>query len=349
MKNKAVRVLLSWAKVITIVVLIVVLLRTFVFDISRVHQTSMEGSLYDGDIVITSMLNYGGKTTTKPLTVPLSDLFFEGGISSDAVRLKPFQIPGIKPVYYNDVVYIESPIQSDSLGINHTQYAERVVALPGDTFQLKNRDVQVGKDLLIEPEEIKFLHEIKVNKGFETKTLQQLEITKWEQVDNTVYLAFLTSKQASILMKIGTVRYAKEVRTRHADQAPHYLEETHHQWNDQRFGPYWIPKAGEIIELNKENWELYADIINHYEGVNLTFEEDKFYVDGVEREQYMFNKDYLFVLSDNRDNGIDSRHFGPIPKDHLIGKVTVVLFSFRSERESFLQMIRPNRILLEVK
>jgi signal peptidase I len=91
-------------------------------------------------------------------------------------------------------------------------------------------------------------------------------------------------------------------------------------WNKDYFGPLVIPKAGMEVEINFKNYDLYKRILNVYEGHESYVNAQKVYIDGSPATRYRFKKDYYFVINDNRDFPFDSRTFGPVPEDHIIGK-----------------------------
>jgi signal peptidase I len=98
-------------------------------------------------------------------------------------------------------------------------------------------------------------------------------------------------------------------------------------WTVDDFGPIWIPKAGETVSISRNNIALYQRIINVYEDNDLKVTEDKIYINGAEATEYTFKQDYYWAMGDNRHNSEDSRMWGFVPHDHIVGKPLFIWFS----------------------
>lgn len=117
-------------------------------------------------------------------------------------------------------------------------------------------------------------------------------------------------------------------------------------WTRADYGPLWIPKKGETIELNPQTWAVYNRCIRNYEGhLDAYLNSDgKVYIDGKPTDSYTFDMDYYFMMGDNRDNSLDSRYWGFVPEDHIVGKPRIILISLDKDRGWFDGRIRWNRI-----
>ena len=117
-----------------------------------------------------------------------------------------------------------------------------------------------------------------------------------------------------------------------------------YRWTRDDFGPLWVPSAGSSVELTLSNLPLYERIIRDYEGHDLRVSDGKIYVDSEEADSYTFAQDYYFMMGDNRHNSLDSRYWGFVPEDHIVGKPAVVWFS-SDRNKSFPKNIRWRRFL----
>jgi signal peptidase I len=120
-------------------------------------------------------------------------------------------------------------------------------------------------------------------------------------------------------------------------------------WNEDNYGPLMIPAKGLTIEINPENLLKYGFFIQKYEGIeNVTIEDQTLTIDGLQVNEYTFRQDYYFMMGDNRHNSIDSRFWGFVPEDHIMGKPLFVWMSIDSN-ESWFKKIRWNRLFMIIK
>ena len=115
------------------------------------------------------------------------------------------------------------------------------------------------------------------------------------------------------------------------------------EWTRDNYGPLWVPKAGETIVLTLDNLPLYARIITSFENNQLDVKDGEIFINGNKVNEYTFNQDYYFMMGDNRHNSLDSRYWGFVPEDHVVGTPSVVWFS-TDKYKSFPSNIRWNRI-----
>ncbi len=117
------------------------------------------------------------------------------------------------------------------------------------------------------------------------------------------------------------------------------------KWTRDNYGPLWIPKKGETVELNKENIYKYYRIINVYEGNELDIKKDgTFLINGEETNSYTFTQNYYWAMGDNRHNSLDSRFWGFVPEDHVLGKPVFVWMSYDKFAANLIDRVRTERV-----
>lgn len=115
------------------------------------------------------------------------------------------------------------------------------------------------------------------------------------------------------------------------------------KWNRNNYGPIWIPKKGSSIALTTDNLPIYSRCIEAYEGHKLALKKDGIYIDGQRTDHYTFAMNYYWMMGDNRHNSADSRYWGFVPEDHIVGKPIVVWLSLDKDRSWFDGHIRFDR------
>jgi len=216
-------------------------------------------------------------------------------------------------------------------------YVKRCVAIPGDELKIVNGQLFINGKEADNPSLMQSSYFVKAkSNGISQKVLDKLDITDFSKttIGNEFFL-HLNDDNKERLMKSGAISqiapYIEGEGEFRYDIFPHAPQ---FPWNKDNYGPVTIPEKGKTVELSLFNLPLYKRIINTYEENELKVENDKIYINGSEANEYTFKQDYYFMMGDNRHNSADSRSWGFVPFDHVVGKAVFVWFS-KSQNRGF--------------
>lgn len=226
-------------------------------------------------------------------------------------------------------------------------YVKRCVGLPGQTLEIKGRVVYLDGVANKEPDNVQYRYWVKVNKPIPEDLAHELGIS---QEDLAYYFAQekaynipLTEKAKAALLArkdiVSSIEYVPG-----DDAGGLYPVNKLTGWTTDNYGPLWIPKKGETIDLTLDNLPMYERCIHAYEGNDLQVKDGKIYINGKETNQYTFQMDYYWMMGDNRHNSADSRFWGFVPEDHIVGKPIFIWLSLDPDRGWFDGKIRWNRL-----
>ena len=231
-------------------------------------------------------------------------------------------------------------------------YVKRVVGMPGDTIVSSHSEIWINGERQADIPGKQYNYFVETNgTPINQETLADMGVAKsdihYDAASKTYSYLPLTETNAERIAGMrnvtGMIRYEAEG----ADPDIFPFDERY-PWNVDNFGPLWIPRKGATIELTPENLPLYRRIIEVYEGNSLEERDGKIYINGIPAQEYTFAMDYYFMMGDNRHNSLDSRYWGFVPEDHIVGKPSFVWLSLDKEK-SFPGNIRWSRLFTKVK
>lgn len=229
-------------------------------------------------------------------------------------------------------------------------YVKRCVGLPGQTLQIKNRIVYLDGKPNKEPENVQYGHCLKLRDGvslmdlaLNDDLLHDLGITQ-EDLVQLSQAGFMPMTKATVKALASRTDLVDKVYI-NTNVQPEGLFPRNMitGWTVDNFGPVWIPKKGATIQLNMDNICIYERCIKNYEHNDLEVKDGKIFINGKHASSYTFKLDYYWMQGDNRHNSADSRFWGFVPEDHIVGKPIFVWWSSDPDRKGFAG-IRWNRI-----
>ena len=226
-------------------------------------------------------------------------------------------------------------------------YVKRCVGLPGQTLQIKNRVIYLDGKANKEPDNVQYRYFVHTKGMLPDDLCHELGISKEDlagyYTDESVYNMPLTAKAKDALLARKDIVTAIE-NTPDDDAGGLYPLNKLTGWTVDNYGPIWIPKKGVTIELSLDNLPLYERPIHAYEGNALEVKDGKIFINGEETTHYTFKMDYYWMMGDNRHNSADSRFWGFVPEDHIVGKPIFIWLSLDQDRGWFDGKIRWNRL-----
>lgn len=251
-----------------------------------------------------------------------------------------------------DAVYKEYHVMARPVD-KRENYVKRCIAIAGDKLEIRDRQVFINGKAVTNPERLQYEYMVYNPTGMKLsrKVRKDLNINEGDSYpyDQFTSIYFLNQKQQDKIAKLGyTLMLMQDSAGIYKSGIfPHSPE---YAWNKDNFGPIVVPAAGMTVQLTPKNIVLYDKIIHQYEGNDLQVRDGKVYINGKVASSYTFKMNYYFMMGDNRHNSADSRFWGFVPEDHIVGKASFVWLSVDKYKSwSDKGKIRWNRMFKRIK
>ena len=307
----------EWLDAIIFAVIVVTFINIFFFQAFKIPSSSMEKTLYTGDHLFVSKLTYGPRVPQTPLTVPFThNVIFGKESYSTLIQNDYRRLKGLRNVRRGDIVVFGFPNGDTVL---RKAPSEDYYSLC--RFYGKQKVISTLGPVVARPAD-KVDHYVKRCVAIPGDTLEIRDGLVWiDGVKQETYPGMQIS------------RNLEKVQNDYREIFPFSPDYT---WTRDEFGPLWIPQKGATVELTRENLPLYERIIRVYEHSSVE--------EALAAGSYTFKQDYYFMMGDNRHNSLDSRYWGFVPEDHIVGRPVVVWLS-TDEGKKFPKNIRWGRFL----
>jgi signal peptidase I len=232
-------------------------------------------------------------------------------------------------------------------------YIKRCVGLPGDKIQVKNAILYVNDAPMPKVGQVQYRHRVFTNKELSSREIADMEskhpITFTRNQNGIIIPNFADLSPEAIeaikreYPQIDSFQmYAADPSM--LDHSTYPYNSKKYPWNNDNYGPIVVPKKGTSVELSMDNIELYARIIAAYEGNDFKIDNGQFFINGKVATSYTFKMDYYWMMGDNRHNSADSRSWGFVPEDHIVGKPLFIWMSLKGA--ALANGIRWNRLFM---
>jgi len=371
----------EWFDAIVFAVIAATIIRVFFIEAYTIPTGSMEKSLLIGDFLFVSKVNYGARIPMTPVAFPFAHHTMPiTGTKAyyDGVQWKYRRLPGIQDIKRNDVVVFNFP-DGDTVALEaqdrdyydmvrsvgreavHSQYTivsrpvdkrenyiKRCIGISGDILSMKDGLVSVnGKaEPMKNTGQIDYLVEFKSN---------DVNFQLFEDMGFVIDRDIMSLSQKSynfigtpeMMAEVQKLDFVSSVKPRTAPkeayEASIFPQDPNRKWNADNWGPIQIPKKGWTVKLDSLTMPMYQRAISIYEGNKVEKVGNGWTINGQKADSYTFKMNYYWMMGDNRHNSLDSRYWGFVPEDHVVGKALFVWMSFDSNG-SFFGKIRWSRI-----
>ena len=348
----------SWFNAILFAVVAATILRTFLIEAYTIPTSSMEKSLLIGDFLFVSKVSYGPRVPMTPIAFPLVHHTLPFTKKTPAylkwIKLNYYRMKGLGDVERNDCVVFNYPAD-DALHPERPidkkeNYIKRCVGIPGDVIEIKNTDLYVNGEpqAITEKMRNQFRYFVKTDGTlFSERTLNKYNIYEGQILSRNGDYELMLNDESLAAIKRFT--YVKKVEKIVIDKgvkvnSPELIfPEDNFNWNLDNFGPIKIPQAGSQVDISADNVELYRRIIETYEYNKLEIIDGEIYINDKLASTYTFKMDYYWMMGDNRHNSLDSRYWGFVPEDHVVGKALFIWMSWDKNKNG-INKIRWNRL-----
>jgi len=341
----------EWIDAIIFAVIAATIIRGLLFSAYAIPSGSMEGTELTGDYLFVSKCSYGARMPITLLSIPFTEpkMF---GINTywDAIQLPYFRLPGFSDIKKGDIVVFNKPAEADfNIPVDQrTTLIKRCQAIPGDVLTIVNAQVYINGKAATNPPMSQTQYTV-VTTGLDVtpQVFDDLKITSLGAVNSSTdtFQMIIPNQSLATFKSYSNIKSVTPiVATAGQIDTAIFPHDARFKWNLDNFGPLKLPKKGWSVPLNDSTLALYRRAIEVYEHNKVQGSGTNILINGKKADSYTFKMNYYWMMGDNRHDSLDSRYWGYVPEDHVIGKAAITFMSTDST-QSFFHKIRWNRIL----
>jgi signal peptidase I len=337
----------EWLDAFVFAVVAATIIRGLLFSAYAIPSGSMEGTELTGDYLFVSKFSYGARMPITLFSIPFTEPMMYGVKTYwSGVQLPYLRLPGTTSVKKGDIVVFNKPSETGTPIDQQTTLIKRCQATAGDTLTIVKAQVYInGKAAPNAPKAQTSYTVITDGKDLNPQIFTDLNITVMNQnAANSWEMIIPTDNLATLKSYSNIKSVTPEVAQAGLFDPEVFPNDPKFKWNEDNFGPLVLPKTGMTIPLNDSTVILYKAAIEHYEHNRLGRSGKGYTVNGKSAATYTFQQNYYWMMGDNRHDSLDSRFWGYVPEDHIVGKAMITWFSTDPNKGLF-DKIRWSRIL----
>ena len=337
----------EWLDAFVFAIVAATIIRGLLFSAYAIPSGSMEGTELTGDYLFVSKFSYGARMPITLFSIPFTEPMMYGVKTYwGGVQLPYFRLPGTTSVKKGDIVVFNKPSETGTPIDQQTTLIKRCQAIAGDTLTIVNAQVYInGKAAPNAPKAQTSYNVVTDGKDLNPQIFQDLNITVINQSAANNYEMIIPTDNVATLKGYSNIKsITPEITPAGLYDNEVFPNDPKFKWNQDNFGPLVLPKTGMTIQLNDSTVTLYKAAIEHYEHNRLGRSGKDYTVNGIVAPTYTFQQDYYWMMGDNRHDSLDSRFWGYVPEDHIVGKAMITWFSTDPNKGLF-DKIRWSRIL----
>ncbi|HWD90182.1 MAG TPA: signal peptidase I [Mucilaginibacter sp.] len=338
----------EWVDAAIFAIIVATLFRGLLFSAYAIPSGSMEGTELVGDYLVVSKIAYGPRIANTPLAIPFVEPQIHGvNTYWDLIKLPYWRLPGYTEVKKGDVVVFNSPEHADSdVPIDERlTLIKRCQATPGDKLRIINGQVYINGKPAKNASKQQTSYVVTTNgTDINPQLLEDDNIETRQQIAPNMYEMIIPQDHLAEMKGYSNIKSIEPYVQKPGEADPQVFPRSPlFKWNEDNYGPLVIPKRGWTIRLNDSTLALYQRAIEVYEHNKVDVKGKNIYINGKKVSAYTFKMNYYWMMGDNRHNSWDSRFWGYVPEDHIIGKALITVMSTDSTK-GFFNKIRWNRM-----
>ena len=337
----------EWIDALIFAFIAATIIRGLLFSAYAIPSGSMEGTELTGDYLFVSKFSYGARMPITLFSIPFTEPEMYGAKTYwSGVQLPYFRLPGFTTVKNGDIVVFNKPSETGTPVDQQTTLIKRCIAIPGDVLTIVNAQVYInGKIVPNAPKAQTSYTVVTDGADMNPQIFQDLNITVVNQSAANTYEMIIPVDNLAALKSYSNIKSITPVVAPAGKYDPEvFPSNPNFKWNIDNFGPLTLPKKGMTIKLNDSTVALYSTAIEKYEGNHLGRSGNDYTLNGKKADSYTFKMNYYWMMGDNRHDSLDSRFWGYVPEDHIIGKAMITWFSTDPNKGLF-SKVRWSRIL----